>query len=251
MDLPICPNSEHREFFGCGCANAADNHHQLRRVGAAWHRRSRRDAKRRHIGEIGTGDLASPNRRIRSSITQLHPCAGIWRAQEAPQKSLQQRRLATDVNVELVLTSRRSRVDRKRDFVGRTLAAIPCWQEGASVPRGGEIIGRVGGLQPRIFDADDLARRREQEIRRSERRPQNHKTPRFVSGDLNLETRKRSSSQLKIGDAGAHDLPKRVAPRRNFGRRRGDGENRRERHQIRGLVETIRSAAALIAIIDF
>jgi hypothetical protein len=112
------------------------------------------------------------------------------------------------VNVELVLSSHNCGVDEKRDRVALRRLAVRALEESARAPRRVEIVRRPRRTQERILNSNDPPRRGEDRVVQ-QRRTQDDCTEFLAAGKIDLEARKRRSSQLIVSHARAHDLPQR------------------------------------------
>ena len=112
------------------------------------------------------------------------------------------------MDVELILGPDDGGVDDEGDRVALRRLPVRALEERSRAPCGVEIVRRLGRLQEWVLDADDLSRRRQDQVMQ-QRRAQNDVAALLASGEIDFQARKGSAGQLEVGDAGPDDLPQR------------------------------------------
>ncbi len=136
------------------------------------------------------------------------------------------------MDMKLILGPDDGGVDDEADRVALRRLAIRALEERSRAPRRVQIVRRLRRLQERVLDADDLSRRRQDQVVQ-QRRAQDHVAALLAIGEIDFQARKGSAGQLEVGDAGLDDRPQRQAvesgregcERRHGGEAGGDQEN--------------------------
>jgi hypothetical protein len=133
------------------------------------------------------------------------------------------RKEAAHVDVELILVPDDGRVDDEADRVALRGPSVRALEERSRAPCSVEIVRRLRRLQEWVLDADDLSRRRQDQVMPGGR-PQNDVAAFLASGEIDPQARKGSAGQLEVGDAGPDNLPQHQPVKSGrVGRKRGRG----------------------------
>ena len=214
--------------------SARDDNSYLSELGVSV-RDSFRQVERVYAVERTLADSPRPNVRAMNLPLEARPVTIREVGRDRTDRPSREERDAPDVDMELILRARKTRIDTERDILMAQRPALQFVEKTAGVPSVRKIVRRLRGPKPRVLNADDLFGRRQNDVP-SSGSTKNYVAPFLAVSSVDLEAGESKSSDRMIDYAGSDDIPQRPPPpigepceSGNYSREGGKDDRDRER----------------------